>query len=548
MNVKSKFTGLITKVLIAAVLLPPYGYVRAEDSNTSKELDAKRDNGFRAVCEPIIERIRNGDTFKAFERPKVAYCIAAADARKAQKANRVLAPVWGAVSAVCATACVNPLWSGACSYSNMGGSAIDAGYTYTTTKDMNALSQSIAMSAAQFAPKMVNRDSKRDSKNNNKQNAAGTAGAKGVAPGGGGTGNASLDHSLVGKRAIGPEGNPQPPPQIQPQAQPTPPAGSEPPVPKDTGQPPKAVPKDQQPKDPAATKDSGGTDWMACFNAATAGARVVEKSMNATKAGNQSAQNTQTAGDLNDVKMNAPVVAAEGSAATADGRSAVDDFGDGSFKPTDSTLDSMSSDCDSALTTGNTYSALQCAAKADPSMPPFVFTQRFPDEFKQSTGMDLGQFVQKSANSGFSGPQLTGTVLGWGDPGMTAQLTGLYEGIADKLALNEDPGNTGIYSGGGGVSGGNPPGSKKRNSELDKMMLKMMGKLMNGNLDNGDPKLAPSLAEEQEYRRFRGLTGDRLFEARDISIFDRVSYRYYKTRERVETMQWQTRYNSSVSD
>ena len=179
--------------------------------------------------------------------------------------------------------------------------------------------------------------------------------------------------------------------------------------------------------------------------------------------------------------------------------------------------------CASARATNSASGTLQCAVASDRTLPSFVKDPRFPKEFQKNTGQSLSNFLAKndrpsSMLSGAMGNGLSAT-----------QAAKLASGLSDleRGVGVVEPSNSAYSGGGGAASGGG--GEEDPMAGIQDMMAGLMDQ-MNPNKKAEDKKTGVSAVVFANRNRSPASVA----EDRTLSIFARVSYRYYYVGPKLE--------------
>jgi hypothetical protein len=160
---------------------------------------------------------------------------------------------------------------------------------------------------------------------------------------------------------------------------------------------------------------------------------------------------------------------------------------------------------------------IACAAATDSELPSFVNSQRFGEELGKNSGQDPNSFMDN-----FDSPKdaIMGSMLASMKPNQIAELSPLL----DKMAEEAEPNNSSIYhgGGGGGFSGGGEDGEMAA-------VMGMLSQLMPKNPQGQDQHKGITAVISANKRNGPST----IAEDRSLSIFDRVSYRYFFVGRRI---------------
>jgi hypothetical protein len=184
--------------------------------------------------------------------------------------------------------------------------------------------------------------------------------------------------------------------------------------------------------------------------------------------------------------------------------------------------------CGSQIQQGDTGGILECAAALDSNLPKGIKDKSFADEFKKLAGMDLGDFVKKTVESGISPTQAT-AALATGNK-QTDELASKLEAEYAKLDMSafSDKSGGSTYAGSGGSAGG-------RGQAANANMNSLFG-------GRATASVTGNFAQEGKSEKF-GRTYDEIFNDRKLSLFKRVESKYSEIKPRVRQMPFSSQYN-----
>lgn len=167
---------------------------------------------------------------------------------------------------------------------------------------------------------------------------------------------------------------------------------------------------------------------------------------------------------------------------------------------------------------------LRCAVARDPSLPAFVQSPKFPTEFQKATGQNLADFLKRED----SPRQLLGGVMGAGlGPTQSAKLAAALGSVEQQLAQGGVDGAA-YASAGGGFDSGNDPAFGDQ--ALEEMMAGLAAKLApQKEGEEPQPGIATVIFANNRYSRNPAA----IAENPALSLFDRVTYRYYFVAKRI---------------
>jgi hypothetical protein len=412
---------------------------------------------------------------------KTQYCQAAQAASKAADTDGALWKVYAAVSAVCTTACVSSFAGGelagtgiACQGTSLAASATDAVMTKNYTSALMGIATSgyglySAISGAPSLPQLV---------------------MSGV---GGNGANAAAGAANTGSGSLVSQGS----------------------VPDSMGNYSDQISRAGQEQGGSLT---GGTDqasaptkndMSACLSAAVSAYQSYskysaqqqeEQTENQNLASAEAVTNT-TADAVPSTATTSPGGATTGGANTGAGTT-----------ETAAANQNTTSSAGTASCSSSAASTIQCAIASDSGLSNTA-TPAFSNALQRSSGMPFGQFI--------AGAQSPNQAIGSGLGGsMTPTGTAAVENALDSMEKSMDPNDTNGAAmmalgraGGGGAVADNTDPSALMSGLLDKLMPK-----------KGDKQT--SINDEDFTKKARALASANPEENRNLSIFDRIAYRY----------------------
>lgn len=165
-----------------------------------------------------------------------------------------------------------------------------------------------------------------------------------------------------------------------------------------------------------------------------------------------------------------------------------------------------------SLASGNTGAMMQCAAASDSNLPKFITSSQFPNDFRKSSGLDLGNFMSRNDSPSSA---LVAAMSGPLNSDQSMRLATAVKNLEQQMP-NEI---TTTYSGGGG---GNTSSGGSSDPAMGDMLSGLMGQLMPKQDGNSPQNNQGILAFGNQNRLIAAVP-----ENRTVSIFDRVAYRYY---------------------
>jgi len=257
---------------------------------------------------------------------------------------------------------------------------------------------------------------------------------------------------------------------------------------------------------------------VACMNAATSSMQAVSKYKSAKSAGQASAANTASANQLG--SNSAGTVGSDpneqSSGATAG------ELYEGN-RPLSSGASAAAagsaSICATAKSTGQAVATIQCAVANDPTLPSYVATPQFLNDFKAATGgTDFSNFGSDPDQSA-------------GDAIAQAASGGLGNGTATQVAAvmrsmdnNEAPYQVAAYGSNGGAPVAAAPSAEE--PDMAKVAEALLEQMKAGQQPQGAEQ-APAIGFQAVVFANQNRAPASIPEDKTLSIFDRVTYRYY---------------------
>ena len=414
----------------------------------------------------------------AHNSQKQPYCAAAKTAAAAAAANDIVWKVYAAATAVCTTACVASLagmglgdpgkW--ACTGASVGASGLDA----IKTQDYTAAMTNVAAAGVGYF--MLNKGSSASTAAKSGTEASGAAADSSAGAATDSAGGATADSA--GGAAANSSG-----------------AGAA----------------------QAAGKTTQSKDWGSCISAASTAYSTYTKKTAEDNALQTEKQNLASVTALSNTPASGtPVTFAGGgdsSAATAQptSLSGTTGLGLGSGGGTQT----PTAQCASASASpGNVQAALQCAASTNAALGQVVGNPNFADNFKTASGMPLSDFLK---NAGNVSPQaaMAGAMGGALTPEGVGKVSAALAQLEPSPAADFNDG--GYSTGGGSVAKGGG------GDDMGAMIAGIMGKL---NPKKGGTDSANNNGNELTFGLKTATRTPASAEDRQVSLFDRVTYRY----------------------
>ena len=174
----------------------------------------------------------------------------------------------------------------------------------------------------------------------------------------------------------------------------------------------------------------------------------------------------------------------------------------------------QAAECSSAQ--GDSYLSCINQEVQDPALSAMTSSKDLMNTLGKALGMPVGDFVKRYSGDG--SPSSVGAYVanGMGVPQLGQALGASIEKAKEKLA--GDPEFASKYA----SKAANKSGKKDPMADFNSMMKNMMGQLSPENpRQKSDPKALI-------FRRLEAMSDDRILEAKDISLFDRITNRYQK--------------------
>ncbi len=285
-----------------------------------------------------------------------------------------------------------------------------------------------------------------------------------------------------------------------------------------------------------AGEDAGKTatksaDIMACMDAAMAAVQVYTEHSAMVSDSNLAAQNRTYATQIQNSSANSNLTASlSGAAATAttlQNTLPISTTGGGGAGATASSGSAAATACSGASSSSGNTSLLECAVASDSNLPGGVNSSNFANDLKNN-GINLGDLMNKSPEQALA----TAAMEGGFNPEQSTEIMAALDTLDQGMMASDDtPMDTaGGYtaSGGGGAKKGNE-GDPAMNALLDSMMQKFgmkKGQKLEEHLDGMGTVIYANKTRSPAS----------IVEDKTISIFDRVSFRYYFFGEKLAKM------------
>lgn len=268
------------------------------------------------------------------------------------------------------------------------------------------------------------------------------------------------------------------------------------------------------PDSPKTKKNENKGCMMAAMNAAQAGIQCFMKNNAANKADNLADNNLKAAQSLTSTANNnasGEVLGGTGSM----GRPAPE-AGSGV------TATANSGDpCSVAQNSGDASAHISCALSQDSNLPRGIGHPNFPQEFQKLTGKSLGQFLSQDNPKNAIGGALGGMLNADGNEKLASLLDSMEAKSKSFYATDMSGGSYASAGGGGGDSGGGEA-------------MPDFNSLMSGLMDQVNPgaKEMPPGLSEVDFAQLKRAPAQ-VVEDKSLSIFTRISFRYFYVGKRV---------------
>ena len=193
--------------------------------------------------------------------------------------------------------------------------------------------------------------------------------------------------------------------------------------------------------------------------------------------------------------------------------------------------------CGSAANGGGLSAQVQCAITADPRVGAKVLDPQFQKNFEETSGIGLGNFLSNSSSPGQAlGAGLENTI-GSAAAVEIASVIDSAVGSGSTQLASAAPGSS--YRGGGARKsrGGGDDGLGKAFGDIFKGIK---GQLGGKGKDRG-----PASGNEIEFKMKR--TRQQIEQDTSLSLFDRITYRYQRSKKKLAKNPWKTPYNRAIA-
>lgn len=185
--------------------------------------------------------------------------------------------------------------------------------------------------------------------------------------------------------------------------------------------------------------------------------------------------------------------------------------------------------CGSASSSpGNTQSAIQCAAAMDSALGAVVSNPQFPSAFQKAAGMPLSNYLASAGGAMPNGAIAAGTA-GMLNPDGMGKVAGAVASLAPAGAVS------GIYDA-GGYAGGGPggtPGIGGGGNDVSAMVSQLLGQFMPKKPGVASQSAATNVKFGTSLLGRDPASASALAEDRSVSLFDRVTSRYFSVTPRL---------------
>lgn len=189
---------------------------------------------------------------------------------------------------------------------------------------------------------------------------------------------------------------------------------------------------------------------------------------------------------------------------------------------TQAASDAPVSDCGRAASGGTFKDHVACALAQDQKLAPIVSHPNFLKDLQTTTGLTPDEFLEKAETLGPTGA--IGSVSSGFGPGGAEKLQAALQQVAEHVASGEVDTDSAYAGGGGGGGGGGGSGDSGMSAALAGLMEKLNPK------DEKDSN--PGKNDGLKYANAH-FSRDPAAEDKEVSIFDRISYRYARVSPRL---------------
>ena len=270
-----------------------------------------------------------------------------------------------------------------------------------------------------------------------------------------------------------------------------------------------------------AGKKATEKDVGACLNAAMAALQAfmkyksmqgqqdaVQSNLASAKAVQSSAASTQAAAD------SAYQPGQNGTGDNGTGANSGTNANNGLANNPTGTSSSAKSSCSGGGTSGGAI--MQCAVASDKTLPGFITDPKFTQEFQKDSGKSLSSFLGGNGPPGGLMAQASSNGL---DAGNSAKMMAAMDAVGSSVGSFDYSAGSGYAGGGGGGGSGG--------GEAEPDMAAMMAGLMDQLNPNGKKKEDSNQGLREVIFANQSRTPAAVTEDRKLSIFDRITYRYY---------------------
>jgi hypothetical protein len=178
--------------------------------------------------------------------------------------------------------------------------------------------------------------------------------------------------------------------------------------------------------------------------------------------------------------------------------------------------------CETAQRTWSTGAVYQCATTSDPSLPKNVMSPRFNNDFKKISGTDISEMFTKQNSPGAA---IASSMAG----SLPIASVNTFASALSAMEKQMVPENlNSVYA--GGRRGGSSNSSKNDDGGINDLMANMMGQFMPKPGEGANPAVQTATLSFGNYEK---LSAAAQAEDTTTSIFNRITFRYMKIRDRV---------------
>jgi hypothetical protein len=257
--------------------------------------------------------------------------------------------------------------------------------------------------------------------------------------------------------------------------------------------------------------------------ACTAAAKAVIKALMQGRSADASEQSTQSnlekARSLDQSGRRSPVVDVNAQV-TQPGPGGAAGMGSGNLQLSESTAGAPGP-CASARKSSNLRGMLECAFKADPTLPPAVLTPGFQKDFERASGRNFGDFMKEPKGAMSAAELATRTLGGAMSTPQIGRLANVIASLDQSLAGAGEAGNSAVYT--ASSAGSRSPASSDGEPDFNAILAGVMAQF---NPQTGAPGSPQAKGVSAVAFAMRDRAPASIAEDRQLGLFDRVTYRY----------------------